>query len=591
MEKQSKENPLPDDVIKHLIWEYADESSRKKLTELDKKTSNALKSKFTSFKVPTQFLDKIITIKEAEGRKYSINGLTDDLPDNSFCIVEELGEGCPALTIIVKLHKQDPKDRIWPWPIQIVLLPYQDKIITDELALDPSEWKKESDFLKPLKRYKPESGKDIVRFPFPKGVLSTLDYGDYELVPFDKNIMPQNWNFNIVKENNIKLWDIKTGKCLSTVYESVNGNFWPVPNIEKFLDEKNLSCCSIKKLLEGGNKKKFLICFEPSSKKPNFQIVTLRNGKLVRHTAKPSKTVEGGTKSKYQILYNDKRITQCRKWSGTSPGFLDFEGRLWDDFFKKLETDVKEGDNTLDKIVASIEKQGYRLVTPKCKGGKSNDKKGKKDNKGKKDKKDKKCSIMRGLDDGEEDQPCVTITASSGITAKVLISAAGQVDSALVAQMFGAQSFFLQETQSGVFVPSTSLEDGQTYMLHTSALSGGPEAHSGALQAHSGALHSHSGALQAPAAPSNLTGSAMKAYDGLMATQSELAHFLAENWKDSSDMIKRLGRPVDVLEDAGLRTWSDLAALHEARWDALPLPLNLKKLLAQELASRVPSCS
>jgi len=138
------------------------------------------------------------------------------------------------------------------------------------------------------------------------------------------------------------------------------------------------------------------------------------------------------------------------------------------------------------------------------------------------------------------DVQTVTLTLQGGcVSVGVMLHRDGTLDEELVARMFGSRSFFLQD-EEGVFLSNSAVRSGKFYTLHTAPL----------------------GSSSTP--------------------QNELQRFLAQKWQDSSDMIKRLGRPANVLEDAGLKTFADFRALDEAEFEALSLPIALKKLLAQE---------
>jgi len=244
----------------------------------------------------------------------------------------------------------------------------------------------------------------------------------------------------------------------------------------------------------------------------------------------------------------------------------------------------KEGRATLSEIIKGMIEGGYEFIVPKDQEKEFekwlNNEKGKKETS-----KENKSNKLRGLedfsDDKEEDR-WVTLQTSGGVSARVVVDADGGLDSNLVGLVFGASSFFLQDVQSGVFVPCGAVRPGETYLLHTSPLVSDTQPQkttTSAPKATSASL---------TVTPSgNLTQSALTTFNQYMGGDSELARFLAENWKDSSDMIKRLGRPINVLEDAGITTWDQLAALDEKAFDALSLPIALKKLLAQKIASRM----
>mmetsp|Transcript_2357 Transcript_2357/g.5603 ORF Transcript_2357/g.5603 Transcript_2357/m.5603 type:complete len:665 (+) Transcript_2357:40-2034(+) len=239
--------------------------------------------------------------------------------------------------------------------------------------------------------------------------------------------------------------------------------------------------------------------------------------------------------------------------------------------------------STLKNILTALEQCNLKQIMPDKKtlpyGEESDDTESKTDL--------KKRGLQHGCnDDKNSEDRRVTLELPGNLLVQVALTSDGSVDEDLVKVMTGFSTFFMQEKDTACFTPNEDLRPGTTYLLHSEPLCGATQTER--TKPTPAVVKTNPAVAKLAVAPSSsLTNSAAQAFGGFMESGSEIQRFLAENWRDSSDMIKKLGRPAHVLEDAGLNTWADLKALDQTKFDALPLPLALKKLLSQEIASRM----
>mmetsp|Transcript_38822 Transcript_38822/g.97806 ORF Transcript_38822/g.97806 Transcript_38822/m.97806 type:complete len:650 (+) Transcript_38822:140-2089(+) len=481
----------------------------------------------------------------------------------------------------------------WSW--RCMLMPdIQGRMVTAELGLDASVWKGSSF----KKCCKPSSGTKPKKYvmPFPG---KDAKYGNYTVLKKSTKSPPGKSEFNwalpladdipftmdgsrTLNDKTCKhqlrqqLWPFAKGYCNPFLEEeTATPHLWPVPDIKRF-DGGKFSPTPITELL---TKNTFLLCFHASARKMSWQVVAMDENRVVtRGRAKPSNKALAG-RVKYQVIIDKDDVSAEMTSPHKTPFKVQEKMKEIDAVLKILADKItKEGENTLDNIVGVLEKHaGYALRRASGKF-RQNDKKEQAEAEEEKEEEEdgaSLCTVSRGLDDGTATNLTVTLKTPAGACATAVLDRAGRLDAVLVQRLFGLPTwdFFLQDDRTGAFGTEGMVQAGRSYTVHTSPL---------VTAGQENPPHPMRLTVQQPPA-SDLTGSAQRAFDGYMRGDSELAKFLAQNWRTSSDKIKLLGRPVSVLHGAGLRTFADLRRLDSVAWSSLALPIALKNTLLDEI--------